>query len=89
MSLIQILTEPSDKILAPNLLSENYLNNYMEIQDFGDQTLFEILKPLYATIHFSEHRNDSQVNRQLALTLANEYVDCRKETGGYSWRCLG
>ena len=33
-----------NKILAPNLLSENYLNNYMEIQDFGDQTLFDFLK---------------------------------------------
>ena len=33
-----------NKILAPNLLSENYLNNYIEIQDFGDQTLFKILK---------------------------------------------
>ena len=33
-----------NKILAPNLLSENYLNNYIEIQDFGDQTLFDILK---------------------------------------------
>ena len=33
-----------NKILAPNLLSENYSNNYIEIQDFGDQTLFEILK---------------------------------------------
>ena len=33
-----------NKILAPNLISENYSNNYIEIQDFGDQTLFEILK---------------------------------------------
>ncbi len=33
-----------NKILAPNLLRENYINNYIEIQDFGDQTLFEILK---------------------------------------------
>ena len=33
-----------NKILAPNLISENYLNNYIEIKDFGDQTLFEILK---------------------------------------------
>ncbi len=33
-----------NKILAPNLLNENYINNYIEIQDFGDQTLFEILK---------------------------------------------
>ncbi len=38
----KILTK--NKILAPKLLSENYLNNYIEIQDFGDQTVFEILK---------------------------------------------
>ncbi len=33
-----------NKILAPNLLCENYVNNYIEINDFGDQTLFQILK---------------------------------------------
>ena len=33
-----------NKILAPNLLSENYINNYIEINDFGDQTLFQVLK---------------------------------------------
>ena len=33
-----------NEILAPNLLSENYINNYIEINDFGDQTLFQILK---------------------------------------------
>ena len=33
-----------NKILAPVLLSENYNNNYIEINDFGDQTLFQILK---------------------------------------------
>ncbi len=33
-----------NKILAPNLLSENYNNNYIEINDFGNQTLFQILK---------------------------------------------
>ena len=33
-----------NKILAPKLLSENYINNYIEINDFGDQTLFQILK---------------------------------------------
>ncbi len=33
-----------NKILAPNLLSENYINNYIEINDFGDKTLFQILK---------------------------------------------
>ena len=33
-----------NQILAPNLLSENYISNYIEINDFGDQTLFQILK---------------------------------------------
>ncbi len=33
-----------NNILAPRLLSENYINNYVEINDFGDQTLFQILK---------------------------------------------
>ena len=33
-----------NKILAPKLLSEYYFKNLIEIQDFGDQTLFEILK---------------------------------------------
>ena len=33
-----------NKILAPNLLSENYINNFIEISDFGDQTLFHVLK---------------------------------------------
>ena len=33
-----------NKILAPNLISENYINNYIVIQDFGDKTLFEFLK---------------------------------------------
>jgi len=33
-----------NKILAPILLSENYNSNYIEINDFGDQTLFQILK---------------------------------------------
>ena len=33
-----------NKILAPKLLSQNYFNNYIEIEDFGDKSLFEILK---------------------------------------------
>jgi aminoglycoside/choline kinase family phosphotransferase len=33
-----------NKILAPNLLSENYINNFIEINDFGDKTLFQVLK---------------------------------------------
>ena len=33
-----------NKILAPKLIKENYKKNYIEIQDFGDQTIFKILK---------------------------------------------
>ena len=32
-----------NKILAPNLYEENYKKNYIEIQDFGDETIFKIL----------------------------------------------
>ncbi len=33
-----------NKILAPKLLSEHYSKNYIEIQDFGNQTIFDLLK---------------------------------------------
>ncbi|MDB3888229.1 phosphotransferase [Candidatus Pelagibacter sp.] len=33
-----------NNILAPNLLNENYSKNFIEIQDFGDETIFSILK---------------------------------------------
>ena len=33
-----------NNILAPKLLSENYSKNYIEIEDFGDQTIFSLLK---------------------------------------------
>ena len=32
-----------NKILAPNLYEENYKKGYIEIQDFGDETIFKIL----------------------------------------------
>ena len=32
-----------NKILAPNLFKENYKKGYIEIQDFGDNTIFKIL----------------------------------------------
>ena len=31
-------------ILAPKLLSENYFKNYIEIEDFGNKTIFKLLK---------------------------------------------
>ena len=33
-----------NKILAPKLLNQNYKNNYIEVEDFGDNTLFKVLK---------------------------------------------
>ncbi len=33
-----------NNILAPKLLSENYSKNYIEIEDFGDQTIFNLLR---------------------------------------------
>ena len=32
-----------NKILAPILYKENYNKNYLEIEDFGDDTIFKIL----------------------------------------------
>jgi len=33
-----------NKVLAPKLYSENYKKNYIEIQDFGDDSVFSLLK---------------------------------------------
>ena len=33
-----------NNILAPKLLSESYAKNFIEIQDFGNQTIFSLLK---------------------------------------------
>jgi len=41
-SVNQILLK--NNILAPKLLSKNYSKNYIEIEDFGDQTIFNLLK---------------------------------------------
>ena len=34
----------NNNILAPKLISENYSKGYIEIQDFGNQTIFSLLK---------------------------------------------
>ena len=36
-----------NKVLAPNLYEENYRKNYIEIEDFGNETIF---KKLYKNI---------------------------------------
>ncbi len=33
-----------NKILAPKLYQENYKNDYIEVEDFGNETIFKILK---------------------------------------------
>ena len=33
-----------NKILAPKLYQENYSNNYIEVEDFGNETIFKTLK---------------------------------------------
>ena len=33
-----------NKILAPKLYKENYKKNFIEIEDFGDDTVFKLLK---------------------------------------------
>ena len=33
-----------NKILAPKLLNQNYNKNYIEIQDLGNQTIYNYLK---------------------------------------------
>ena len=33
-----------NKILAPKLYKENYRENFIEIQDFGDDTVFNLLR---------------------------------------------
>ena len=33
-----------NKILAPNLISHNYKKNFIEIEDFGNVSLFKVLK---------------------------------------------
>ena len=32
-----------NKILAPQILSQQYSKNYIEIEDFGDETLLKLL----------------------------------------------
>ena len=33
-----------NKVLAPKIYSENYKKNYIEIEDFGDDSIFSLLK---------------------------------------------
>ena len=52
-----------NKILAPKLLNENYLNKYIEIEDFGDQSFLEILK---------NKKNNKYINFKKVVKLLNK-----------------
>ena len=41
-----------NKVLAPTLYSENYKKNYIEIEDFGNDTIFKILNKKKITKFF-------------------------------------
>ena len=51
------------KILAPKLYSENYNNNYITIQDFGNKTLFKILK--------NKKINNIKLFKKILILLSN------------------
>ena len=51
-----------NKILAPNLLNQNYKNNYIEVEDFGDNTLFKFLK--------NNKNNKEVIFRKILKTLS-------------------
>ena len=40
-----------NKVLAPKLYKESYNKNYIEIQDFGDETLSKVLKKKEISFH--------------------------------------
>ena len=43
-----------NKVLAPKLLNEKYNNNYIEIQDFGNQRIFDVLKRVIINFYISK-----------------------------------
>ena len=51
-----------NKILAPKLLYQNYKNNYIEVEDFGDNTLYKVLK--------HNKTNKEQIFKKILKTLS-------------------
>ncbi len=68
-----------NKILAPILYQENYNKNYLEIQDFGDNTIFKILskKKKKQIIYFKKIIN---ILNQIQSIKDRDIKDFRKET---------
>ena len=51
-----------NKILAPKLLNQNYKNNYIEVEDFGDNTLHKVFK--------HNKTNNEQIFTKILKTLS-------------------
>ena len=62
-----------NKILAPKLYNEKYDQNYLEIEDFGNDTIFKILKTVYIFIYY-EYRQNSFIFSLSCLVLSN--IEC-------------
>ncbi len=70
-----------NKILAPKLISENYSKNFIEIQDFGTQTIFQKLKKknskkyhIYKKIIFLLKRLQLIKEKKIKNFLNDEYL---------------
>ena len=46
-----------NKILAPKLINQNYKNNYIEVEDFGDNTLYKLLRHNKTNKEFFFYKN--------------------------------
>ena len=49
------------KISAPKLISENYSNNFIEVEDFGNNTIFNVIK--------KTNINKSKIYKKILLIL--------------------
>ncbi|MDA7795866.1 phosphotransferase [Candidatus Pelagibacter sp.] len=58
-----------NKVLAPTLYSENYKKNYIEIEDFGDDSVFSLLK---------KNKNQRQTLYKKSIDLLREIQKIKK-----------
>jgi aminoglycoside/choline kinase family phosphotransferase len=58
-----------NKVLAPKLYKENYKQNFIEIQDFGDDTVFQLLK--------KKHYNKNNLYKK-SIDLLNKIQEIRQ-----------
>ncbi len=66
-----------NNVLAPKLLSENYTNNYIEIEDFGDQTILILLQK-NKNIKFPIFKKIIRLLNQIQLINQKKIIDFKK-----------